>query len=240
MTSIDTVRAGRREWLGLGILALPTFAVAIDLFVLLLALPKVAADLNADGNEQLWTVDIYGFMVAGFLVTMGTLGDRIGRRRLLLIGAAGFGVASCLAAYSVNAEMLLGARALLGIAGATLGPSTLALIGNLFRDPRQQAAAFGLWGMTFTLGALLGPVIGGVLLEQFWWGSVFLAGVPVMVLVFLVGPKVLPEYRNDGAGRLDPASVALSLFALLPTIYGIKQLAATGGSRRPSRPWWSV
>jgi MFS transporter, DHA2 family, multidrug resistance protein len=225
-------RAGRREWLGLATLALPTFVVAIDLFVLLLALPKLSADLGADSNQQLWTTDMYGFLLAGFLVTMGTLGDRIGRRKLLLIGAAAFAGASLLAAYSVNPEMLIASRALLGIAGATLGPSTLALIANIFRDPRQQATAFGLWGMTFTLGALLGPVIGGVLLEHFWWGSVFLLGVPVMLLVLILGPRLLPEYRNPSPGRLDPASVVLSLIALLATIYGIKQLARDGWDAR--------
>ena len=223
-----STRAGRREWLGLATLALPTFVVAIDLFVLLLALPKLSMDLGADSNQQLWTTDMYGFVLAGFLVTMGTLGDRIGRRKLLLIGAAAFGLASLLAAYSVNPEMLIAARALLGIAGATIGPCTLALIANLFRDPKQQAAAFGLWGMTFTLGALLGPILGGVLLEHFWWGSVFLVGVPIMALLLVVGPKLLPEYRNAQAGRLDPASVVLSLIALLSTIYGIKQLARNG------------
>src|SRR5262245_3070386 len=211
MTSIDTVRAGRREWLGLGILALPTFAVAIDLFVLLLALPKVAADLNADGNEQLWTVDIYGFMVAGFLVTMGTLGDRIGRRRLLLLGAAAFGLVSILAALSTSPGQLIAARALLGIAGATLAPSTLSLIFAMFPDPQQRARAIGVWIAAFSAGGAIGPLLGGVLLERFWWGSVFLLALPVMALLLVLGPRVLPEYRDPQAGRLDLVSAALSL-----------------------------
>jgi DHA2 family multidrug resistance protein-like MFS transporter len=226
-------KAGRREWLGLTMLVLPTFVVAIDLFVLMLALPKLSADLGADSNQQLWVMDIYGFMLAGFLITMGTLGDRIGRRKLLLIGAATFAAASLLCAYSTSPGMLIAARALLGIAGATLGPSTLALIGTLFQDPRQQAKAFGIWGSTFTLGALLGPVIGGAMLAKFWWGSVFLLGVPVMVLVVVLGPKLLPEYRNERAGRLDPPSVVLSLATLLPVIYGIKELAANGWAPVP-------
>src|SRR5205814_9594840 len=185
-----SVKAGRREWFGLAVLALPTFVVAIDLFVLMLALPALSRDLGANSVQQLWVVDMYGFILAGFLVTMGTLGDRIGRRRLLLFGAAAFAAASLLSAYATSPGMLIGARALLGLAGATLGPSTLALITNLFKDPKQQAAAFGVWGMTFTLGAVFGPVIGGVMLANFWWGSVFLLGVPVMILVLLVGPKV--------------------------------------------------
>ena len=188
-----TTKAGRREWIGLAVLALPTFVVAIDLFVLMLALPNLASDLGADSNQQLWTMDIYGFVLAGFLVTMGTVGDRVGRRKILLFGAVTFGIASLLCAYATSVEMLIASRALLGVAGAALGPSTLALITNLFRDPKQQAAAFGIWGGTFTLGALFGPILGGAMLAQWWWGSVFLIGVPVMVLVLLLGPKFLPQ-----------------------------------------------
>lgn len=221
-------RAGRKEWLGLATLALPTFLVAIDVFVLMLALPALSKDLGADSNQQLWVTDIYGFLLAGFTVTMGTLGDRIGRRRLLLIGAAGFAVVSVLAAYSSSPGMLILARALLGIAGATLMPSTLALITNLFQDDKQRATAFGLWGGTFTLGMIVGPILGGALLENFWWGSVFLISVPVMLLLLVLGPRVLPEYRNGEPGRLDPASVALSLATMLPVIFGIKQLARNG------------
>jgi DHA2 family multidrug resistance protein-like MFS transporter len=220
--------AGRRAWLGLAVLALPTFVVAIDLFVLLLALPSLSTDLGANSNEQLWITDIYGFLLAGFLITMGTLGDRIGRRRLLLIGAVLFSVASVLTAFAPNPELLILARALLGIAGATLMPSTLALIATMFQNPKQQGTAFGVWAGTFTLGALAGPVIAGVMLAHFWWGSVFLLGVPLMVALLVIGPKLLPEFRNPEPGRLDPTSVVLSLAALLPVIYGIKQLARNG------------
>lgn len=221
-------KAGRREWLGLGLLVLPTFVVAIDLFVLMLALPTLARSLGADSNEQLWTMDMYGFMLAGFLITMGTLGDRIGRRKLLLIGAGAFAVASLLCAYSTSPEMLIAARALLGIAGAALGPSTLGLIMVMFKDPKQMAAAFGLWGSTFTLGAVFGPVIGGAMLSSFWWGSIFLLGVPIMALAVIAGPFFLPEFRNPQAGRIDPPSVILSLVGLLLVVYGIKTLARDG------------
>src|SRR5688572_2431911 len=166
--------AGRREWIGLAVLALPALLVSIDVFVLLLALPRLAAELGAGTTQQLWIMDIYGFMVAGFLVTMGTLGDRIGRRKLLLIGAAAFGLASVVAAYSVSAAMLIAARAALGIAGATLAPSTLALISNMFPDARQRSLAIGVWLVCFIGGGALGPVVGGALLEHCWWGSVFL------------------------------------------------------------------
>ncbi|RSD20045.1 MFS transporter [Amycolatopsis eburnea] len=221
-------RAGRREWVGLAVLALPALLVSLDVFVLVLALPKLALSLHADGTEQLWIMDIYGFMVAGFMVTMGTLGDRIGRRKLLLIGAAAFGVASVVAAFSTSAGMLIAARAVLGVAGATLAPSTLSLIGAMFANPRQRAEAIGIWAGCFTVGAIVGPVVGGFMLEHFRWGSVFLLGVPAMVLLLLIGPKLLPEYRDETAGRLDLPSVGLSLAAILPAVYGVKELARDG------------
>jgi MFS family permease len=177
---MSTTRATRREWLGLAILALPTLLLSIDISVLFLALPQLSIDLGADSTQQLWILDIYSFMLAGFLVTMGTLGDRIGRRRLLLIGAAGFGITSVMAAYATSPEMLIAARALLGISGATLMPSTMALIRNMFRDPKQMAAAIGIWFSCFMGGMTLGPLVGGALLSTFWWGSAFLLGVPLM------------------------------------------------------------
>lgn len=230
VTAVDDAptTASKREWLGLAVLALPTFIVAIDLFVLLLALPNLTTDLGAGANQQLWITDIYGFVLAGFLVTMGTLGDRIGRRKLLMIGSVAFGIGSIVCAYSTSAEMLIVARAVLGIAGATLMPSTMALIATLFRNPKQMATAFGIWAGTFTLGAIMGPVIGGIMLAHFWWGSVFLLGVPIMLLLVVVGPKLLPEFSNPQAGKLDPTSVVFSLLALLPIIYGIKELARYG------------
>ncbi|MCW2880347.1 MAG: qacA5 [Sphaerisporangium sp.] len=226
-------RAGRREWIGLAVLALPTLLMSLDISVLYLALPHLSAGLGADATQQLWILDIYSFMLAGFLVTMGTLGDRIGRRRLLLTGAAAFGVASILAAYSVSPQMLIASRALLGIAGATLMPSTMALIRNMFKDPKQMGTAIGVWFACFMGGMTAGPLVGGILLEHFWWGSAFLLGVPVMVLLLIVGPRLLPEYRDPAAGRLDLASVALSLAAILPAIYGLKELARTGAHPAP-------
>ena len=167
-------------------------------------------------------MDIYGFMVAGLLITMGTLGDRIGRRRLLLIGAGAFGLASVFAALSTSAEMLIAARALLGVAGATLAPSTLSLIRNMFDHPRERTFAIGVWITSFSAGAAVGPLIGGLLLERFWWGSVFLPALPVMGLLLVVGPRLLPEYRDPDAGGLDLISAALSLLAVLAVIYGLK------------------
>lgn len=221
-------RAGRKEWLGLAMLALPALIVSMDLTVLHMAAPSISADLAPSSSQMLWVVDIYGFMIAGFLVTMGTLGDRIGRRRLLLIGAAAFGVASALAAVARSPEVLIAARALLGVAGATLAPSTLALLRNMFHDPQQRTTAISVWFMSFMAGAAVGPLVGGALLEHFWWGSAFLVGVPVAVLLLVTGPFLLPESRDPLAGRVDLPSAGLALAAVLLVIYGLKQLAEHG------------
>jgi MFS transporter, DHA2 family, multidrug resistance protein len=227
-------KAGHREWIGLGVIALPCLVYAMDLTVLNLALPALSADLQPSSSELLWIVDIYGFLVAGLLITMGTLGDRIGRRRLLLIGGAAFGVASVLAALSTSAEMLIATRALLGVAGATLAPSTLSLIRNMFHDPQQRTVAIGVWITSFSAGAAIGPLVGGLLLEQFWWGSVFLPAVPVMALLLAVGPRLLPEFRPPEAGPLDLISATMSLVSVLAVIYGLKQIAQDGAGWVPA------
>lgn len=221
-------KATRREWIGLAVIALPCLLYSMDLTVLNLAAPSLSADLKPTASQLLWIVDIYGFLIAGSLITMGTLGDRIGRRRLLLFGAAAFGVASVLAAFSRSAETLIVTRALLGIAGATLAPSTLSLIRNMFLDPAERTFAIGVWSMSFSAGAAMGPMLGGILLQYFWWGSVFLIGVPVMALLLTIGPTLLPEYRDPNAGKLDIASAALSLVSVLAVIYGLKQIAEHG------------
>ena len=223
-------RAGRREWIGLAVLALACLLYAMDLTVLHLAVPALSEDLRPSSAQLLWITDIYGFMIAGLLVTMGTLGDRIGRRRLLLIGAAAFGAVSVLAAFSTTPEMLIVSRALLGIAGATLAPSTLSLIFSMFHDHRQRTTAIGIWITSFSAGGAIGPVMGGVLLEHFWWGSVFLLTLPVMALLLVLGPRVLPEYRDPEAERLDLLSAALLLVAVLTATFGIKEVAQDGFS----------
>jgi DHA2 family multidrug resistance protein-like MFS transporter len=221
-------RAGRREWVGLGVLALACLLYVMDLTVLHLAVPAVSADLQPSSAQLLWIIDIYGFFVAGSLITMGTLGDRIGRRKLLLIGAAAFGAVSVLAAFSTSAEMLIVSRALLGIAGATLAPSTLSLIFHMFQDPKQRSVAIGFWIGSFSAGSAIGPVLGGAMLELFWWGSVFLLALPVMALLLILGPRVLPEYRDPEAGRLDLVSAGMSVAAVLAVIYGLKDIAQDG------------
>ncbi|MEU6322866.1 MFS transporter [Streptomyces sp. NPDC047009] len=225
---MSATRAGRREWIGLAVLALPTMLIGLDMTVLHLAAPSISERLHPSGTELLWVVDIYGFMVAGFLATMGTLGDRIGRRRLLLIGAAAFAVASVLAACAPSVGTLIASRALLGVAGATLMPSTLSLISNMFRDPGQRRVAVAVWMTNFSIGGMVGPLIGGLFLEHFWYGSVFLLGVPVGVVLLIAGPLLLPEYRDPQAGRLDPVSVMLSIATVLPVVYGFKEIAQQG------------
>jgi DHA2 family multidrug resistance protein-like MFS transporter len=221
-------RAGRREWIGLAVIALPCMLYSMDLTVLNLAVPSLSAELKPSSAELLWIVDIYGFLVAGSLITMGTLGDRIGRRRLLLIGAAAFGVASVAAAFSTTAAMLIASRAALGVAAATLAPSTLSLIRNMFHDPGQRTVAISVWIMSYSAGAAIGPLAGGVLLEHFWWGSVFLINVPVMLALLVLAPLLLPEFRDPDAGRLDLVSALQSLTAVLAVIYGLKRIAEGG------------
>jgi MFS transporter, DHA2 family, multidrug resistance protein len=227
-TTDVTARASRREWVGLAVLALACVLYSMDLTVLHLAVPSISADLEPSSAQLLWIVDIYGFLLAGSLITMGTLGDRIGRRRVLLIGAAAFGLASLFAAFSTSAEMLIVARALLGVAGATLAPSTLSLIRTMFVDPRQRTLAIGVWITSFSAGAVIGPPLGGVLLEFFWWGSVFLLAVPVMVVLLVLGPVLLPECRDPEKRRFDVIGALLSLAAVLAAVYGLKQAAQDG------------
>ncbi|SOB83350.1 MFS transporter [Streptomyces sp. 1331.2] len=230
-----TGRAGRREWIGLAVLLLPTLVLAMDMGVLFFAVPYISTTLAPSGTQQLWIMDMYSFLLAGLLITMGALGDRIGRRRLLMIGAGGFIGASLLAAWSHDANQLIAARALLGTAGATVMPSTLALIRTMFHDPKQRQAALGAWGGVLTAGATLGPVAGGLLLDHFWWGSAFLPAVPVMALVLLTAPALLPEYRSTArTGRFDLLGAALSLAAILPLVYGVKTLAVDGWSPQPA------
>ncbi|MGI0004818.1 MAG: MFS transporter [Nitrososphaera sp.] len=234
MTTAPPPLAGVREWTGLAVLALACILYSMDLTVLHLAVPHISADLKPTSSQLLWIIDVYGFFVAGSLITMGNLGDRIGRRRLLLIGAVTFGITSVLAAFSTSAEMLIVSRALLGVSGATIAPSTLSLIRNMFHDQHQRTLAIGVWISSFSAGAAIGPLLGGVLLEYFWWGSVFLLAVPVMAVLLALGPKVLPEFKDSQARRLDIVSAALSLGAILAVIYGVKQIAQEGPGLQPA------
>ena len=218
----------RRRWAALAVLVLPVLLISVDMTVLGFAVPALSADLQPSGPQLLWIIDIYSFLLAGLLVLMGNLGDRIGRRRLLMIGATAFGVASVIAAFATSAEMLIAARALLGLGGATLMPSTLSLIRTVFPDDRERRNAIAVWAASFAGGAALGPVVGGFLLEHFWWGSVFLINAPVMVLLLIGAFFLLPESRNPSPGPFDVLSAGLSIGGILPLVYGLKVIGAEG------------
>ncbi|MGI5453214.1 MFS transporter [Streptomyces sp. CA-249302] len=226
-TTTEAVKRPGR-WLALSVLVLAVLLVAVDATVLGLATPYISEDLKPSGTQLLWIGDVYSFVIAGLLVSMGSLGDRIGRKRILLVGATAFGAISILNAYASTPELMILARALLGVAGATLMPATLALIRNLFHDPRERSLAVGIWGATASAGTAIGPIAGGFLLEHFWWGSVFLINLPVMAVLVVVGIKLLPESKNPNPGPWDVLSVALSLIGMIAVVYAVKEAAAHG------------
>ncbi|MGW2374976.1 MFS transporter [Kitasatospora sp. NPDC001683] len=230
MSSTPALTA-RQRWTGLAVLVLAVTVVALDATVLSLALPSISETLRPSGTQLLWIGDSYSFVLAGLLVSMGALSDRIGRKKLLLTGATAFGAASLLAAYAPGPGWLILARALLGVAGATIMPSTLSLIRGLFPDDRERATAIGVWGAAATAGAALGPVISGLLLEHFWWGSVFLLNIPVLVLLLVSGAWLLPGSRDPKPGRWDVLSVGLSMAGVIGVVYAIKEGAAHGVAR---------
>lgn len=238
LTAADSgsVKVGKREWAGLAVLALACLVYSMDLTVLHLAVPQISAELRPTSSQLLWIIDVYGFLVAGLLLTMGGIGDRIGRRRLLMVGAAAFAAVSIIAAFAPSAPVLIGCRALLGVAGATLAPSTLSLIFTMFPDAEQRQVAIGVWVGSYSVGGAIGPLAGGLMLENFWWGAVFLLAVPVMVLLIVLAPRVLPEYRDPEAHRLDPLSAVMCTGAVLLVVFGMKKAAqdGMGGSTLPA------
>lgn len=221
-------KAGTKEWIGLAIIALPCMLYSMDLTILNLAVPKLSEDLQPTSTQLLWIVDIYGFVIAGFMIPLGALGDRIGRKKLLLIGAAVFGLASILAAFSNSANSLIASRAILGVAGATLAPSTLSLIRSMFEDPKQRTMAIGIWITSFSIGGAIGPVLGGIILEFYSWGAVFLVAIPIMILLLILGPFLLPEFKDPEPGKMDLISALMSLAAILSVVFGIKVAVKEG------------
>ena len=228
---------------------LPVLLVSVDNTVLSFALPQIALDLEPTGVQQLWIIDAYPLVLASLLVTMGTLGDRFGRRRMLLIGATGFATVSALAAFAPTAALLIAARALMGVFGAMLMPSTLSLLRSIFTDRDQRRLAIAIWASMFSAGSALGPIVGGFLLAHFAWGSVFLMAVPVLVPLLVLAPLLVPESRDPNPGRIDPISILMSLGTMVPIVYAIKELAVHGfdatiavlfavgvGVRHPVRP----
>ncbi|WP_144877432.1 MFS transporter [Microbacterium sp. 1.5R] len=229
-TETEAPRVGARGWAALVVLMLPVLLVSVDNTVLSFALPEISIALAPSGTEQLWIIDVYPLVLAGLLVTMGTLGDRFGRRRMLLIGATGFAIVSALAAFAPTAGLLIAARALLGFFGAMLMPSTLSLLRSIFQNRDQRRLAIAVWASAFSAGAALGPIVGGFLLEHFAWGSVFLIAVPVLIPLLIAAPLLVPESRDPHPGRIDPISILLSMAAMIPVVYAIKSLAVDGPS----------
>ncbi|WP_159498472.1 MFS transporter [Microbacterium sp. 18062] len=221
-------RVGWRGWAALVVLMLPVLLVSVDNTVLSFALPEIALDLRPTSAQQLWIIDAYPLVLAGLLVTMGTLGDRFGRRRMLLIGATGFAAVSALAAFAPTAELLIAGRALMGVFGAMLMPSTLSLLRSIFTERNQRRLAIAVWASMFSAGAALGPIVGGILLEHFAWGAVFLMAVPVLVPLLLLAPLLVPESRDPRPGRIDPFSILLSMATMVPVVYAIKEIAVHG------------
>lgn len=231
--SLAAPKATRREWLGLTVLVLPTLLVSMDMTITYLALPAISAALKPSSAELLWITDIYGFLESGLLIVMGTLGDRIGLKRLLIIGSVSFAAASTLAAFSTSAFLLIVSRAVMGIAGATLLPTTLSIIRNLFHNDVERTFAMGLYTTCFSSGTMIGPMVGGFLLTHFWWGSVFLIALPIMFLLLLSAPLLLPEFKDNNAGKLDLQSAALLILSILLFVFGVKRLAEAGFSITP-------
>ena len=226
--SAPATRATTRTWFALAVLMLPTLLVSIDNTVLSFALPSIARDLKPSAVAQLWIVDAYPLVLAGLLVAMGNLGDRFGRRRMLLIGASGFGLVSVLAAFAPDATLLIAARVLLGFFGAMIMPSTLSLLRSLFADRRQRRLAIAVWATGFSAGSAVGPLVGGVLLEHFWWGSIFLIAVPLLLPLLILAPVLIPESKDPSPGPFDLLGIVLSMLALAPAVYAVKEIATEG------------
>jgi len=222
------VTTPRRAWWALAVLMLPVLLIAIDNTVLAFALPMIAEQFRPTAATQLWIIDVYSLVLAALLVAMGSLGDRVGRRRLLMVGATGFAVVSAVAAFAPSAEYLVAARAALGVFGAMLMPSTLSLIRNIFTEASARRLAIAIWASCFTAGSTLGPIIGGALLQHFHWGSVFLVAVPILLPLLVLAPRLVPESKDPNPGPLDPTSVVLSLVAMLPFVWAIKTAAHDG------------
>ncbi|GAB3839170.1 MFS transporter [Kribbella italica] len=220
-------KATAASWIGLAVLVLPLLLITIDGTVLILGLPAISGELSPTGVEQLWMVDVYSLVLAGLLVAMSAVGDRFGRRRNLLIGSVVFAIASAAGALATEPWMLIGARALLGVGGAIMMPSTLSLVRNMFLDRQQRRYAMAVWGAMASVGAAVGPIVGGWVIETFSWQAAFLMNIPVMLLLLLLGPFLLPESRNPELHRIDLLSVVLSLVGMIGVVYAIKSL--TGG-----------
>ncbi|NUR89997.1 MAG: MFS transporter [Nonomuraea sp.] len=218
----------RRRWAGLAVLSASLLLVVMDITLLNVALPEISADLKPDAVSLLWMVDVYSLVVAGLLVTVSALGDRWGRKKMLITGFAVFGVASTAILFAHTPGAVIAVRALLGVGGAMIMPSTLSMIRTLFTDGRERATALGIWAAMAAVGSALGPILGGVLLEHFPWQATFLVNVPIMVIAIVAGLILLPESRNPNPGRWDGLGALLSMAGMVALVYAIKHVAEAG------------
>jgi DHA2 family multidrug resistance protein-like MFS transporter len=224
----DLIPTRTRAVLALAVLALPTLLVAVDISVLAVALPTMAADLHAGPTELLWMTDSYNFMVAGAMLTTGAIADRIGRRRMILVCSAIFAVASGVGAFATTPELVITARGVMGLAGSAILPASMALLGGLFTDDKARLQAMGAMMTVFLGGMAVAPLIGGVLLAHFWWGSVFLMAVPVMAVTMVLVPRLLPESKSDAPPAIDLTSAGLSIVSVLSLVFALKRVVNTG------------
>ncbi|UQA96271.1 MFS transporter [Streptomyces halobius] len=217
---------GVNRWTVLIVLCVSLLFVALDTTILYVAVPSVTEDLRPGPVELLWIVDVYPLIAASLLILFGTLGDRVGRRRILLLGYGLFGLASAVAALAPNPQVLMVARALLGIGGAMIMPATLSILRQVFPDRRERAVAIGVWSAVAAVGAAVGPVLGGFLVENFWWGSVFLINIPMMAAMLLIGRWLLPESRGERNGPWDVVGAMIAALGVLGIVLGVKRIGS--------------
>ncbi|MGW6691375.1 MFS transporter, partial [Streptomyces sp. NPDC054961] len=223
---LGAASGGANRWAVLAVLCISLVLVALDATILHVAVPSVTEDLRPGSIELLWIVDAYPLVCAALLILFGTLGDRVGRRRVLLLGYGLFGVASAVAALADNAQVLIAARALLGVGGAMIMPATLSILRQVFPDRRERALAIGIWTAVAAIGAASGPVLGGFLVQHFWWGSVFLINIPLMILLLPLGRWLLPESRGGSDGPWDVLGALMAAAGVLGAVLGIKRFGA--------------
>jgi EmrB/QacA subfamily drug resistance transporter len=227
------VSRARDRWLALGVLCASLLAIVVDNTIVNVALPTLVRDLGADISELQWVVDAYTLVFAGLLLVAGALGDRYGRKRTLLAGLAVFGGASAAAAYAGGVDALIAARAVMGAGAAFIMPATLSLLVSVFTDTRERATAIGIWAATAGLGVALGPVVGGFLLDRFWWGSIFIVNVPLTALALVAGARLIPESRDPVARRIDWPGAGLSVAGLVALVWAIIEAPSEGWTAAP-------
>jgi DHA2 family integral membrane protein (MFS transporter) len=217
---VDEKTIHQRRWWILSVLVICLLVVILDNTILNVALKTVQEDLDASQSQMQWAVDSYALVFAGLLITWGVLGDRLGRKKVLLFGMAAFGVTSALCSFAGSPGTLIGFRALMGIGAAAVQPQTLSIIQNVF-EPKERAKAIGIWAGASGMAIALGPIAGGALLKYFWWGSIFLVNVPIVIIGLVAIAALVPESKNPRPGRLDPTGVLLSIVALVVLVYGV-------------------